>query len=290
MAVYVDQRTQTRERGAKIIGNLPPFSPILNQLIGDLGKETVSYGKLADLIEKDTVIAGNVLRLVNSGLYGRRSTISSVRSAISVLGINKLRNMVLGMSVSRLWNQTRMGKDFSPARFNLHGLATAILADQLAMNLDVDFPEGAFLAGLFHDLGKMLIAVGMQEEYGEIMSQHGQGVKSLRECEQDVLGLSHEELSAVAVATWNLPPPIQTAVLFHHRPETPTAMGAIPLSRVIAAANEHANSTGRSVVKVLNESDRSPQYSIDVLPLEPELIERILQDFTVEFDAVSSYF
>lgn len=290
MAVYVDQRTQTRERGAKIIGSLPPFSPILNQLIGDLGKETVSYGKLADLIEKDTVIAGNVLRLVNSGLYGRRSTISSVRSAISVLGINKLRNMVLGMSVSRLWNQTKMGKDFSPARFNLHGLATAILADQLAMNLDVDFPEGAFLAGLFHDLGKMLIAVGMQEEYGEIMSQHGQGVKSLRECEQDVLGLSHEELSAVAVATWNLPPPIQTAVLFHHRPETPTAMGAIPLSRVIAAANEHANSAGRSVVKVLNESDRSPQYSIDVLPLEPELRERILQDFTVEFDAVSSYF
>jgi HD-like signal output (HDOD) protein len=277
------------------LGALPPFSPILNQLLADLGKENVSYAKLSDLIEKDTVIAGNVLRLVNSGMYGRRSVVNSVRNAVAVLGLNKLRNIVLGLSVSRMWNQLKIAEGFSAKRLNSHCVATAILADQLAGALPVYYPEGAFLAGLFHDLGKMLIAVGMGEEYGHIQYRYKVSGKTYRECEQEILGLTHEELSAVAVANWNLPEPIQTAVLMHHRPESDACISSdsddqVPLSQVLAAADLHVNKMGISVLEELHECDLQSKVTIQSFGLSAPRQELMLESFDAEYKMIASFF
>ena len=295
MAAILEVRTLYRERAAKTLGSLPPFSPVLNQLLADLGKENVSYAKLSDLIEKDTVIAGNVLRLVNSGLYGRRGAINSVRNAVAVLGMNKLRNTVLGLSVSRMWSQLKIAEGFSAKRLNLHSVATAILADQLAGVLPVNYGEGAFLAGLFHDLGKMLIAVGMSEEYGHIQYRYRASEASYRECEHEILGLTHEELSAVAVTNWNLPEPIQTAVLLHHRPASDaplvgSSLKLIPLSHILAAANHHVNSIGDTVQDHLRECDLESKFTINSFGLEPEQLNTVLVDFEAEFKAISGFF
>ena len=72
------------ERAMGALGKLPPFSPILNKLLASLAGEDVSFAKLGDLIEKDTVVAGNILHLVNSALYARRATITSVRHALAL--------------------------------------------------------------------------------------------------------------------------------------------------------------------------------------------------------------
>lgn len=295
VAAILELRTHYRERAAKTLGSLPPFSPILNQLLGDLGKENVSYAKLSDLIEKDTVIAGNVLRLVNSGLYGRRGVINSVRNAVAVLGLNKLRNTVLGLSVSRMWSQLKIADGFSPKRLNLHSVATAILADQLAGSLPVHYPEGAFLAGLFHDLGKLLIAVGMSEEYGHIQYRYRVSEAAYRDCEHEVLGLTHEELSAVAVANWNLPEPIQTAVLMHHRPASDMPiLGAsanlMPLSHLLAAANHYVNGMGITVGDQFKECDLESRFTLDSFGLTEEQREAILRDFDAEFKAIAGFF
>src|SRR5450755_3884872 len=110
--------SNVRDRALKALGQLPPFSPILNRLIASLAQEDVSFAKLADLIEKDTVLAGNVLRLVNSALYGLCGTVSSIRHAISLLGVGKLRNAMLSMSVSRMWSQLKTPPGWSMADFN----------------------------------------------------------------------------------------------------------------------------------------------------------------------------
>ena len=94
------------------------FLQILNRLLASLASEGVSFSKLGDLIEKDTVLSGNVLQLVNSSLYGRRGTVNSVRHALSLLGINKLRNAVLGVSITRMWNRVGAPQSWSMARFN----------------------------------------------------------------------------------------------------------------------------------------------------------------------------
>ena len=99
--------SDVRDQALRALAKLPPFSPILNRLIASLAQEDISFAKISDLIEKDTVLAGNVLRLVNSALYGLRGTVNSIRHAVALLGIAKLRNATLSMSVARMWSQVK---------------------------------------------------------------------------------------------------------------------------------------------------------------------------------------
>src|SRR5258707_2607353 len=158
-----------QEKAIKSLGRLPPFSLVLNRLLAILGNEDVSFAKLAMLIEKDTVIAGNVLRMVNSALYGRRGTINSVGHAIAIMGLIKLRNTALSFAVSRMWKNVRTPRGWSSARFNLHSLATAILSDHLVQHVPVSYPEGAFAAGPFYGFGQVLVSNGSVGEHQNIL-------------------------------------------------------------------------------------------------------------------------
>jgi HD-like signal output (HDOD) protein len=190
------------QRALAALGKLPPFSPILNKLLASLGGEDVSFAKLGDLIEKDTVVAGNILHLVNSALYARRATITSVRHALALLGMDKVRNTLLGMSISRMWSQVKTPPVWSMARFNRHSAAVAVLSDHIASKVPADYPEGAFVAGLLHDLGRLLIALGLPDEFTRLVKLHEQSERSWTACERELLGFTHAELSAAALATW----------------------------------------------------------------------------------------
>ena len=280
-----------KERALRALGELPPFSPILNRLLASLAKDDVSFAKLGDLIEKDTVVAGNILHLVNSALYARRGTINSVRHALSILGINKLRNAVLGMSITRMWNQVRTPSSWSMARFNMHSASVAILSDLLAQRLPVNYAEGAFVAGLLHDVGRLLLALGLTEEYGRILQMHDAEKKPLLRCEMEITGMTHAELSAEALAFWNLPAPIQTAVRHHHDTASdPSCLqsGEIALSVVLDAANQYVNSTGVTILKGSTEDNDATLVAR--LGLGPDQVQAVLADFKTELDAMSAFF
>jgi HD-like signal output (HDOD) protein len=277
------------ERAIRSLGELPPFSPILNRLLASLATEEVSFVKLGDLIEKDTVMSGNLLHLVNSALYARRGSINSVRHALSLLGINKLRNAVLGMSITRMWNQVRTPPSWSMSRFNMHSSAVAILSDLLAQRLSVPYAEGAFVAGLLHDVGRLLIALGLTEEYGRILQIHESLGKPLLICEMEVIGLTHPELSAKALETWNLPEPIQNAVRYHHDPASDSsAPGQVSLSCVLDAANRYVNSTGVSILKACGDS--ADAALVERLGLPEEKLQAVLAEYKAEFEAMSAFF
>lgn len=274
-----------RRKALRALGTLPPFSPILNRLMATLAGDNVSFSALGDLIEKDTVVAGNLLRLVNSALFGRRGTVNSVRYALTLLGIDKLRNAVLGMSLTKMWSHVAVPRRWSVARFNMHASAVAILSDLVAQKLAVDYPEGAFVAGLLHDLGQLLIATGLPEEYGQIAGADRVSA------EREVLGFTHSELSAEALAIWNLPREIQIAVLYHHEPEAdPTPEeGSIRLSRVVAASNRQMNSMGVSIEEG-GDPKASGAGALAELGLAPDEVERTLAEFQAEYEGMAQYF
>lgn len=290
MPSVIQSSAQLRDRALHCLSELPPFSPVLNQLLADLGKEDTSYSKLADLIERDTVVAGSVLRLVNSALYGRRGTVNSVRNAIAVLGLNKLRNVALGLSVTRMMSMVQTANQFSVARFNQHSVATGVLADMVAQVVPVQYPEGAFVAGLFHDLGKMLIAIGLREEYRTILKLYSKGDRPLHLCEQEVLGFDHAELSWSAINSWNLPEPIQLAVHLHHSAKTdPTGEPGVPaLSFVLSAANRFVKQCGIGVEEKISEVDLTDGTSLeDILD---ERYNALVEEFQIEFRAIAQVF
>src|SRR5579884_3195341 len=255
---------ECRGKVLRSLNRLPPFSPVLNRVLASIAQEDVSFACMSDLIEKDTVLAANVLKIVNSALYGRRGTVNSVRHAVSLLGINKLRNAVLSMSIARMWAEVRTPPGWSMTRFNLHSVAVGILCDLLAQKTRVEYGEGAFVAGLLHDVGLLLIAVALPEEYAEVDRMYRAGEKSWCDCELQLLGFTHPEMSAEALAAWNLPEPIRWAVTEHHRiasSPSRSSSGAARLGTVLFAANGYVNDAGTSI-----HMDHSPADGPDPQP------------------------
>jgi HD-like signal output (HDOD) protein len=280
-------RVSYRDLAMKSLDQLPPFSPVVNSLMASLADEDVSFAHLASVIERDSVLAGNVLRLVNSALYGRRGTVSSVRAAVSILGLSKLRNYVLGLSVSRIWAKAATPPDWDMERFNVHGAAVAILSDMIVQKSGFDYPEGAFAAGLLHDIGRLLVAIALPEEYQKIQELYEASSESLESQELAVIETTHSELSAAALQRWGLPQPIQKAVLYHHRGDlllvgrdTPR-----PLCAAVHAANLVANYLGLSVHSADDRHGRSPEEAFSAIGLDGSS-ESLMEDFDREYAAL----
>lgn len=280
-----------RERALLALRALPPLSPVLHRVIASLAHEDVSFAKVAELIEKDIMLAGNILQLVNSPLYATRGNVSSVRHAISILGVNKLRNAVMSVSAAQMWQSLKIPSGWQMSDFNRHSISVAILADLLSQHLTVKDGSGAFVAGLFHDLGLLLIAAGLPEEYKQISSLCEQDSQASLQHELQVLGTTHAELSAEALAVWNLPTPIQAAVRYHIQPELdPDAStpNAVALSRLLHAADAYVGGAQSSFC-VLDDGARGSDHSLESLGLGDQ-VPGVVSEFENELAAIQPYF
>jgi HD-like signal output (HDOD) protein len=272
------------------LDKLPPLSPTLTMLIASLSREDVSFAKISELIEKDPVLAGNVLGLVNSSLLERRGRVSSVRHAVSLLGVDKIRNSALSMSITRMWDKMRTPPGWSTAKFNKHALAVAMLADILSQEFPLNYPEGAFIAGLLHDLGKLMIAMCMPREYGEIEELITETGRPPVECELEILGVTHADLSGEAMQAWNMPKAIEAAVRYHHSPDldpTPGAPRSLALSFAIATADEYVNQQGWDAGGYASSGEPASLFPIEALGSAE--VQRLLDQFHREFESLSAF-
>jgi HD-like signal output (HDOD) protein len=216
---------------------------------------------------------------VNSPLYNVRGNVSSVRHAVSLLGVNKLRNVALGLSAAQMWRSLKTPPGWSMVDFNHHSASVAILADLLSQHLPVKHSAGAFVAGLFHDLGLLLIAIGLSAEYQQLSVL----------CEKEPQGAPDHELQALAA--WNLPVPIRTAVRYHVRPDLdPEASEAdgVALSRILHAANAYVNKTGVSF-SPLEDGARDSGSSLESLGLGDQ-VSAVVLEYENELAAIQPYF
>lgn len=259
------------------------------KLMASLAGQDVSFAVLGDLIEKDTVLAGNILRVVNSAIYGRRETVNSVRRALSVLGLEKVRNTVLAMSVANMLHQVREPAGWSMARFNKHSAGVAMLSDLIAQRVRAEYPEGAFVGGLLHDVGRMLIAMSLPHEYGEIRNLFHASGRPWYECEVEILGFNHAGLSADAMDHWKLPEPIRAAIQRHHAPPAVRPDGMVPLACILKAADEYVNSQGLSVLPQ-HEATEDPAVLFHEIGLDEAAQIALLAQFQEEHSAIAQYY
>ncbi len=192
------------------------------------------------------------------------------------------------MSVARMWNQVKTPPGWSMASFNLHSAGVAILSDLLAQKLPVDYAEGAFAAGLFHDLGWLLVALSCPEVFQQASSASQQAGPGLAAGESEILGISHAELSAQALASWNLPEPIQNAVRYHAKPEEDPGAGSarFALSRIVSAADQCVRRMGCPLSLIENDQEISAELPHSL----SEQLAEILPAFEDEFSSIKQYF
>lgn len=198
------------------IGSLPPAPKIYSQLQKALSDDNVSINGLAELVAHDPVIATKVLQVVNSAFFRLAKPMTSIKSAVSYLGFNAVRNLVLSAEVFSQWQTLRTVPGFSLDRLQEHALKTA--AACRALCVDTPQADDAWLAGLVHDIGYWILLKECPNEFAQVMNLMRQSRLDSCTAEQEVFGATHAEMGAYLLGLWGLPYALVEAVAMHHTP------------------------------------------------------------------------
>src|SRR4030081_500215 len=146
-----------RDRALKVLGRLPRLSAGGGRLLAFLAKRNVEPRDRSQIIQQDPMLAPNVLELANSGVFGRLRRVESIQHAVVLVGVPTLRRHALRWTIGGILRGLPEVPGWSTTKFNMHSEAVALLADTLCDHIHVPCADGAFIAGLVHDIGKFVI-------------------------------------------------------------------------------------------------------------------------------------
>lgn len=203
--------TDFRQRIGQL-GDLPTLPHVVQKLTSMIGRPNVSADDIGSLIEKDQVLAAKVLRLANSPFYGFPSRIASVPHAVVILGLNVVKGLTLCATAYDIM------KDAGMVQLWRHSLGVAITSQILGKHLDMKNPEEVFVAGLLHDIGKVILYVKWPEVGSKIRAANPAGDRPLFDVEQELYEVSHADVGGWLANAWHLPTTLREPILFHHQP------------------------------------------------------------------------
>jgi HD-like signal output (HDOD) protein/nitrogen-specific signal transduction histidine kinase len=215
--------------------SLPTLPHILLQLIDICNQEEKGIRDLSKVINKDPTISERLLRLVNSAYYSLKQKISSIDQALLLLGMDAVKNIAISSSVYQVFHRPGRKSGFNLKLFWWHSLSCGTLARRLAIRIQYPSPDEAFLAGLMHDIGKIVLWNNFEQEYEQILQTSNYRTEPLLEGEQ-AFGLGHAEAGAWLIRRWDLHSFMPDAVLYHHDPPD-RIVHASPLVQMVYIAN-----------------------------------------------------
>ena len=194
---------------------------------------------IADAIGSDPVLAARILRAANSPLYALERRVTALPVAVNALGNNAIHLLVAVYTASDTFNKK---KKQSPTERILweHSLGVGLAARELSLTLGMRGSEEAFLCGLLHDIGKLLLLRYNADLYNEIGQRASE--QQQFECEQETYGYTHAQVGALVARRWSLPEEIGYAINYHHQPSE--AEQFMFMARVIDIADQLANRAG----------------------------------------------
>lgn len=205
------------------LANLPAMPVLLMDALDQLnGKQNLNT--LVDKISQDPSMVLRLLRIANSPFYGMPREIGSLRETIVLLGLNRVRDLLISICFSN--SLPVRHKDFNYQAFWHHSMAVAECSKQLAALASIN-PDFAFTAGLLHDIGRLLIVVLFPDDFSRIITDTS---TSLMETERRILGFDHAGIGGMAAQQWNLPVIIQEAIQQHETQAEPLAAKSLELA------------------------------------------------------------
>jgi HD-like signal output (HDOD) protein len=263
------------------LSDLPSLSPVLAQLIATLGREDASVVDIAAIIRQDPVLVTRVLRSANSAAYAGRSPVTSIRDALLRLGLVRVRRLAL---VASLYDAVPVrGTRAARELFWQHSLAVAYGCEVLSRHADGSEdadPEAAFLSGLLHDIGLLVLESHYPKETAAVKRYADAEGVPLCSAEVAVLGVDHGELGALLSAHWSMADPITTAIRAHHRLELAPAdqrwnACVVHLADFLASSEDLADLREGSAAAF----DAS---AFEVLGLTPEAMPAVIDEIRTE--------
>ncbi|MCB1194949.1 HDOD domain-containing protein [bacterium] len=200
------------------IDSLPSLPQILEKIVALANDENSSIKDISNVISTDNSFAAKVLRMANSAYFGLPRHVSSLNQAVVILGVNTIKNIAIGLSVFS--SLAKLDQKLIPELLRIwkFSLLVSGTARSIAKHSNYPDPEEAFLAGLLHDLGRIIILKFMSKEFKEInglVAQHGY---SLLDAEKEIIQITHTELGSYLIDSWNLPQRLKYVMQYHHTP------------------------------------------------------------------------
>src|SRR5271169_2779180 len=206
---------------------VPPFPAIAHRILALVGKEHVNARELSDLVKMDPSFSAELLRFANSALFGVRGDVTSLAQAIVIVGTDRIKTMATMVAVNRMVRSSL--RVAALRKVWLHSLVTAVISEEAARITGSD-PDGAYTAGLLHNLGTLGMMSAYPAEYSRMLEVSNDYGFDLLETERDLFEIDHCLAGAYLAQDWGFPDELAAAIATHHNEPVP---GAISLDNLI---------------------------------------------------------
>ncbi|MCF7707869.1 MAG: HDOD domain-containing protein [Verrucomicrobia bacterium] len=217
--------------------SLPSIPSLYTDLLKELRRDDPSVIEIGSIISRDMGMCSKMLQLVNSAFFGLSREVANPMEAVVLLGVDTVKALVLSLQIFAVFDKMNTPR-FSLDRLWSHCWRTGVMARRVAEFEELSRGEAdlAFLSGLLHDVGKLVLFTGLPEQYGEAIALMASRDITIKEAEFEVFGVTHSEAGAYLLGLWGLPNQVLDAVAYHHRPSEGVTEG-LGLPVIIHASN-----------------------------------------------------
>lgn len=267
---------QTIEHLISGIPTLGSCAGVLQEIEAVLTDPDSTLTDVGTVIEKDPDLTARLLKLGNSSFFGFPSRMETVSETISLIGIQQVQDLISVSVVVEIFDGVDEGL-VNMGSFWKHSLACGLAARQLAIARKVPKPEKFFVAGLLHDIGRMVLYSRAPDSARQLFAAYLAERSLLREAEQKVLGFDHTQIGEALLKVWNYPANLVNTVRYHHHPMSAGAFqleaSLVHVADHLVNAMQHGSSGERWIPPLQNKAWERLNLPVDILESIVETVE-----------------
>lgn len=268
---------------------LPTLPTVASQLITLTSREDTTLADIGDLVAQDISISAKILKVSNSAFYSFPQQIGSIKQAVSILGMNAVRSLVLSFSFLTIKGGKQESR-FDFKRFWERSLASAVASKLILENVKGADTEQIFISGLLQNLGELILAKIFPVEYDKVIASVEDNQHDLLAAEEAVFGINHTIVGTEIAKNWGFPSILVEPILYHHNPasyggknpDIQTTVSTVYLSDLLV-----------NILFSEKPEKYHQQFRIEatkLLRLNSEEIETILDKVHIKFKEAGTYF
>jgi HD-like signal output (HDOD) protein len=263
------------------ITELPTLPTVVDRMTALVDDPKTSAIELGRLISTDQALTVKLLKLANSSYYGFSRQISTINLAIVVLGFDTVKHLGLSLSVIDRFRQSSSQDLFDVQQFWEHSIGCGVASGMLAKEFRYRISAEVFVAGLLHDIGKIILNLYLKEELKAVLDLiAGEGCAFI-EAEERIIGVTHADIGRWLAERWNLPSQLVESIAFHHRPgEAKDAVDIATLVHLgdILCRMGQVGYSGDDTIPQIDE-----QAMVILQRMRPSFDEQHLEQYLVKF-------
>jgi putative nucleotidyltransferase with HDIG domain len=198
------------------VDEFPTLPTIYATLSDVMANPRSTAADVANVISQDQSSASKVLKTANSPIYGFLGKISTITQAIVYIGFEEVKNLIMALSIINLFSKIKPTDNLNPIDLWKHSIGVGVVTRFLGGTIGIKKLEDFFVAGILHDIGKLIFFKYIPDEYSKAVNYALENNLTAKEAEQEILGISHTVIGDMLAEKWRLPKSIRNAIAYHY--------------------------------------------------------------------------